>query len=179
MFMDIANKRRSVRKYLDKPVEKEKIAMCLEAARLAPSACNSQPWKFIVVDNPVLKDAVCDAVFSGAYRTNMFAKKAPVLVAVVSDKGNFIAKVGGFLRDTRYYLIDIGIAAEHFMLQAAELGLGTCCLGWFSEKEAKKELSVPAGNRVDLFISVGYPEGQDEAGKIRKHMSEIASYNPE
>ena len=76
--------RRSVRKYLDKPVEREKINECLEAARLAPSACNSQPWHYIVIDDPKVKEAFCKEAFSGVYAMTKWAEKAPVLIAAVS-----------------------------------------------------------------------------------------------
>jgi nitroreductase len=177
-FLGLVNKRFSVRNYLDTPVEPEKIKLCLEAARLAPSACNSQPWKFIVVDDLNLKNTLCDRIFSGIYGINIFAKKAPVLVAVISERGTFIAKVGGFLRDTRYYLIDIGIAVEHFILQATELGLGTCWIGWFNEKEAKRILSVPESKKIDIVISVGYPV-EAPPQKIRKSLAEISRFNQE
>jgi len=176
-FLSLVNRRYSVRDYLDKPVEREKLDMCLEAARLAPSACNSQPWKFIVIDDKQLKNTLCERIFSGVHRTNMFAKKAPVLVAVVSDKGTFVARSGGFLRDVRYYLIDIGIAVEHFILQAAELGLGTCWLGWFNEKEAKKVLSIPANKRIDIVLSLGYP-ASPPGERRRKSIKEISAFNP-
>ncbi len=175
-FLELVNKRYSVRDYLDKPVEREKIELCLESARLAPSACNSQPWKFIVVDDPELKNTLCDRIFSGPYITNKFAKEAPVIVIVVSEKANFLSRVGGMLRDTRYYLIDIGIAVEHFVLQATELGLGTCWLGWFNEKEAKKVLSIPEEKKIDVVLSVGYP-AKPQPKRIRKSLQEISSFN--
>ncbi|OGS20627.1 MAG: hypothetical protein A2252_05280 [Elusimicrobia bacterium RIFOXYA2_FULL_39_19] len=175
-FLELAKKRFSARSYIDKPVEKEKINQCLEAARLAPSACNSQPWEFIVVDEPELKNRLADSIFSGTHSTNSFAKKAPVLVFVVSDKGSFISKVGAFMRDTRFYLIDIGITAEHFVLQAAELGLGTCWLGWFNENAAKKILKIPKNKRLDIVISVGYTE-KTAPEKNRKTFDKLAKFN--
>jgi len=177
-FLELVNKRYSVRDFLNKPVEREKIKLCLEAARLAPSACNSQPWKFIVVDDPNLKDKLCDKIFSGQYKTNIFAKKAPVIVVVISEKSTFLAKVGGLLRDTRYYLIDIGIAVEHFILQATELGLGTCWIGWFNENQAKKVLNIPNNKKIDVVIPVGYP-AQPIRKKIRKSLEEISTFNNE
>lgn len=174
-FLELVNKRYSVRDYLDTPVEPEKIKLCLEAARLAPSACNSQPWNFIVVNDQKLKNNLCDKIFSGIYKTNSFAIKAPVIVAVVSERGNFIAKVGSMLRDTKYYLIDIGIAVEHFVLQAAELGLGTCWIGWFNEKEAKKVLSVPVDKKIDIIIAVGYP-AKSQSERKRKSLEKIYKF---
>ena len=119
-LLDLLRHRKSVRDFLDKPVEREKIMMCLEAARVAPSACNSQPWKFIIVDNRELKNKLCNAAFSGIYSINSFCKMAPVIVVVVSEKSKFLARIGGMFRGTKYYLIDIGIACEHFVLQASD-----------------------------------------------------------
>lgn len=175
-FLQLVNQRFSVRKFLNKPVEREKLLLCLEAARLAPSACNSQPWKFVVVDEPELKNKLAEKIFSGPYSTNHFARQAPVLVVVISEKGKFIARVGGYLRDTRYYLIDIGIAVEHFVLQATELGLGTCWLGWFNEKEVKNVLNLPSNTKIDIVLAVGYPAIPPTI-KRRKALSEIVSFN--
>ena len=175
-FRDLTQKRISVRRYKDTPIEADKIELCLEAARVAPSACNSQPWKFIVVDDIALKNKLCDKAFSGIYNMNTFAKSAPVIIAVVSEKGTFFARVGGKIRGTNYYLIDIGIASEHFILQAAELGLGTCILGWFSERAVKRLLKVPPGKKVDLLISLGY-YNDIKKEKNRKSLGEIGSYN--
>ncbi len=163
---------------MDKPVERDKIMLCLEAARLAPSTCNSQPWKFIVVDDRQLKDRLCHAAFSGIYSVMSFARKAPVIVVVVSEKARFLARIGGLFRGTDFYLIDIGIAAEHFILQAEELGLGTCWLGWFNEGAVKSILDIPKDRRVDILIALGYYE----RGKIgrphkREPMEEISAFN--
>lgn len=173
----LIGKRRSVRKFAARPVAKEDVLKCIEAARLAPSACNSQPWKFIVVDDFGLKDRVADRIFSGIYEMNKFAKAAPVLVAVVSEKMKFLAAVGAQVRDTRYSLIDIGIACEHFVLQAEALGLGTCWIGWFDEKALKKELKVPGDRKVDIVIALGYSDGGEIAPRPRKSFEEMSSFN--
>ncbi len=124
MLLDLIRKRRSVRNYLDKPIPKEDILKCIEAARLAPSACNAQPWKFIVIDDRELKSKVGEKAFSGLYSMNKFANTAPVFVVVISEKQKFLSAIGGYFRGTRYYLMDIGIACEHLILLAAELGIG-------------------------------------------------------
>jgi len=172
----LINRRASARRYLDKPVERRDIERCIEAARLAPSACNSQPWTFITVDDKAIKDTLCDRVFSGVYGMNRFAKAAPVIIAVVSEKSTFAASLGGQFRGTRYCLIDIGIACEHISLMAEELGLGTCMLGWFNEKGAKRILNIPNNKKVDLLISLGYYEKKDRE-KRRKPMDKIHFYN--
>lgn len=176
-ILETIKKRRSVRHYLDKPVEKEKIIQCLEAARLAPSACNAQPWKFIVVDEPDLKNRLCAVAFSGIYKINMFVKEAPVIIVVVSEKEKFLSKIGAYLRQTSYYLIDIGIAAEHLVLQAQELGLGSCWIGWFDERQVKKVLNIPKNKKVDILIALGYPKEDKPRDKERYSLEKISSFN--
>ncbi len=177
-FLELANKRYSVRNYNQTPVPREKIARCIEAARLAPSACNSQPWKFIVVDEPGLKTDVARAAFEGTlYNVNHFTFKAPVLILIVSQRQKLLAKIGGIVKRKNFSLMDVGIAAEHFCLQAAEEGLGTCILGWFNEKKTKKILGIPKNIRLELIISLGLPADEKIPDKIRKSSEEIASYN--
>jgi nitroreductase len=177
-LIDLIRHRRSVRHFLDKPVEREKLMLCLEAARLAPSASNSQPWKFIIVDDRELKDKLGDAAFGGIYSIMSFAKKAPVMVAVVTERAKFIVRMGDKFRGTHFALIDIGIAAEHFVLQAEELGLGTCWLGWFNEGAVKKMLNVSKDRRIDVMIALGY---YDTERKRREHtrepIEEISAFN--
>ena len=176
-FVDLVMKRKSVRKYSGKPIPQRDILKCLEAARFAPSACNSQPWNFIVVDEPAKKDRLADRIFAGVYSMNKFAKQAPVLIAVVSEKMKFLAALGAKVRDTRYYLIDVGIACEHLVLQAAELGIGSCWIGWFDEKALKDELGVPKDKKVDIVISLGYSADDRSVTKVRKTLEEISSSN--
>ncbi len=175
-FLELANKRQSVRKYLPKPVSRDILEKCLEAARLAPSACNSQPWSFIVVDGEELKNKLAQAAFSGVYSMNYFIKKAPVLVVVITEKSSYAARLGGYFKGVQYSLIDIGIACEHFLLQAAEEGLGTCMLGWFNEGAVKKILKIPRDQKVDLIISIGYPESDEIREKIRKPIDQVRRF---
>ncbi len=177
-LLDLIRQRKSVRDYLNRPVEREKIMMCLEAARLAPSACNSQPWRFIVVDDRQLKNKLCRAAFSGIYSVNSFCKKAPVIVVIVSEKSKFLARIGGMFRGTKYYLIDIGIAGEHFVLQAEDLGLGTCWIGWFNEGAVKSILNIPRHKKIDVLITLGYYDrGKLGSEHGREPIDKIASFN--
>lgn len=175
-FLELVNKRYSVRSYKDKPVDRKIIERCLEAARLAPSASNSQPWYFIVVDDPELKDKIARRTFNRFISFNRFAREAPVLVVVITEKSNLFARVGGMIKGKRYNLIDIGIAVEHFCLQATEEGIGTCILGWFDEEGIKKILKIPKNKSVDLIITMGYPKDKPKK-KNRKSLDEIRSYN--
>jgi nitroreductase len=175
-FLELVNKRQSDRSYLDKPVEREKIERCLEAARLAPSACNAQPWHFIVVDDPELKNLVAKETLGPLGTLNRFARKAPVLIVVVAEKPNLTSQAGAKIKDNPYYMMDIGIAAEHICLQAVEEGLGTCLMGWFNEDAVKKLLAVPFNKKIGLIISLGYPAGKVNTKK-RKSLEQIVGYN--
>lgn len=168
--------RRSVRKFEQKSVEREKINNCLEAARLAPSACNSQPWEFIVIDDPKIKDAFCKEAFSGVYNMSKWAAQAPVLVAAVSDKGNFVTRMGNFIRRTEFYLIDHGIACEHLVLRAWDQGLGSCWIGWLNVEKAGNFFNLPKGKKIEHLIALGYPAESPQA-RARKKPEEILHYN--
>lgn len=176
-FLELVHKRQSVRQYSETKVPRELIESCLETARLAPSACNSQPWSFIAVDDKKLKTTLAEMAFSGIYSMNQFAKTAPVIIAVITEKSRFQAKLGGYFRGTNFSLIDVGIACEHLILQAAEKGLGTCLLGWFNEKKVKKILKVPDSKKIDLLISLGYPASDLIRGKKRFNLNEIIQWN--
>ena len=155
-LMDLVWHRHSIRHYLDSPVEREKIMQCLDAARLAPSANNSQPWHFVVVDEPTLKNKLCDAAFSGLFSGMKFPREAPVLVAAVADPPGPGLRMGNLVLRTNFSLIDMGIAVEHFILQADELGLGTCWMGLFDEKKVKRALGIPRDRKVVALLPLGY-----------------------
>ena len=177
-FLKLVHLRQSVRKYTSKPVEPEKLQRCLEAARLAPSASNSQPWKFVVVNDPELKQKVAKETIGPLSTFNNFVPQSPVIVAIVIEKMKTLTKIGASIQDREYPLIDIGIAAEHFCLQAAEDGLGTCMLGWFNEKPIKELLNIPKDRRIGLLITLGYaPEDYHVRKKIRKKPEETISFN--
>lgn len=173
-FKDLILKRQSDRKYTSQKVERDKINLCIEAARLAPSAMNSQPWTFVIVD----KEEKVRQIGLAASDMNMnpFAKHAPAFVAIVLEKPGFITRVGCVMKDKDFPLIDIGIAASYFCLQAADIGLGTCQMGWFNEKRVKELLGIPKSKRVPLLISIGYPDTQTRQ-KARKSTEKMCKDN--
>ena len=175
-FIDLVKKRKSTRKYNSKKIEKKLLDKCLEAARLAPSACNSQPWRFIIIETGSVKDRIIREAFNGVYALNTFAKKAPVIVVVVREKSKYTARLGGSLRDVDYSLIDIGIACDHLTLQAEELGIGSCWIGWFNEKAIKNILELPKNAKVDIVLSLGYPEEDYIKAKKRKSLDDTREY---
>jgi len=178
-FSALLLSRQSVRRYSGQPVEPEKIDQLIEAIRLAPSASNSQPWKLIMVTDPVLREQVARTTFSPLVSFNKFVPQAPVLAVLVIEKPKIITQIGGRLKERDFPLIDIGIAAEHFCLQAAELGLGTCMLGWFDEPTVQRLLHIPKNRRIGLLIALGYSadETAPPRPKIRKPRGEMCSFN--
>ena len=177
-FQELIHERQSVRKYRDKPVEKEKIDKLIEAVHVAPSACNSQPWKLVIVNEPELKNKVAKATFNKAISFNKFAVEAPVIAVLVIEKAKPIAQIGGLIKNQEYPEYDIGIAAAHFCLQAAELGLGTCMMGWFDEKKIQQLLNIPKKRKIGLVITLGYPtEDYKQRKKNRKPLDEICGFN--
>jgi nitroreductase len=177
-FEVLIKNRQSVRRYQDKPVEREKIEKLIQSVHLAPSACNSQPWKLIIVDEPELKNEVAKATFNKTISINRFATEAPVIAVLVIEKAKPIAQIGGFIKNQEYPQYDIGIAAAHFCLQAEELGLGTCMIGWFDEKKIQQLLNIPKKRKIGLLITLGYPpEEYKLRKKIRKSTDEICGFN--
>lgn len=177
-FLELVQQRQSDRKYTGKPVEPQKLQRCLEAARLAPSASNSQPWTFVVVNDPALVKKVGKAAMGPLMSFNLFAAKAPVIVAIVMEKPKMITELGGRIKEKEYPLMDVGIAAEHFCLQAADEGLGSCMLGWFDERKVKTLLHVPEERNIPLLITLGYtPENYKHRKKIRKKYEQVVKFN--
>ena len=176
-LIDLIRKRSSIRRYSSRPVERELVLRCIESARLAPSACNVQPWEFIVVEGEA-KNELCREAFGTVHAFNRFAEGAPVIIVVVANPGFSKAKLFSYFKGTRYELIDIGIACDHLVLQATELGLGTCLLGWFNESKTKALLGIPGEKRVAAMIALGHCEGAgEEKEKQRKPLGNIVSFN--
>jgi len=175
-MLELMSIRQSERKYTDRPVEKEKIERIAEAGRLSPSACNGQPWRFIVVDDPAIRREVAAATESKVLNMNSFVRQAPVLIVIVREKSNFTSRAGDLLKSRDYSLIDIGIATASMAYQATAEGLGTCIIGWLDEKKIKEILKIPRSKKVELVLSVGYTENTLRK-KTRKPNPEVVSYN--
>jgi len=177
-FSELVKIRQSVRSYQKRPVEPDKVQAIVESVRLAPSASNSQPWALIIVDEPQLKDKVARATFNSIITFNQFSLEAPVIAVLTIEKPRVVTQIGGWIKQREFPLIDIGIAAEHFCLQAADLGLGTCMVGWFDEKVVKQLLNIPRSTRVALLLTLGYAvEGYPLRSKLRKDTNTMSRYN--
>lgn len=172
---ELAEARQSDRAYdASHKVEKEKIQRIVECARLAPSACNSQPWHLIVVDDSKKCAEVSESLASMGM--NKFGADAPVHIVIVEETPNFSARLGGWIKNKHFPLIDVGIISSYITLAATQEGLGSCILGWFNEKQLKKALNIPRGKRVLLDIVIGYPTNEHRQ-KIRKPLNEMSSEN--
>ena len=175
-FLELVQSRQSDRAYLDKPVEIEKLERILEVVRLAPSACNAQPWKFVVVTDTEKRLAIADAMTNKLLSMNHFTKQAPVQIVVIEEKANFSSTVGGWATDKHYQHIDLGIAAAYITLAATDEGLGSCIIGWCNEKKVQKVLDIPKNKRVVMIILLGYST-QPLREKKRKSKDEIVSFD--
>lgn len=157
--------RRSIRKYSPKPVEEVKLAKVLEAARLSPSAGNRQNWKFVVVGDSVLKDRLAGTT---DYK---FIAEAPLIIAACGTDTGSVMRCG-----QPRHTVDLSIATAYMLLEAHELGLGTCWIGGFDEKSAKQILGVPEGVNIVAMTPLGYPAEEPEQ-RPRKKLEEIVSYD--
>ncbi len=171
-FMEIAESRQSCRSYdPDRAVEQEKLDAMLRAARLAPSACNGQPYHFTVCHGEVAKEV--EKAARGMAGLNKFATDAPVVIVVSEKPYVKTAAVGAKLKNNDYRSIDIGIAVAYLTAEAAAQGLGTCILGWLDDNKIRQicDLDMP----VRLLVTVGYPkEGDVLRKKVRKELSELS-----
>ncbi len=176
-LLELAQTRQSCRNFdPDRPVEREKLITCLQAACISPSACNSQPWRYIAVDEParLLQLAACLQETG----LNRFTENARAFVVVLEGRQNFGAKMGGSLKNQPFSGIDIGLSVAHFILCATDQGLGSCVMGWFNERKIKMLLGIPKTRRVRLVIALGYAAPDDPLReKDRKGWDEMVSFN--
>ena len=172
-FLDIARNRQSCRSYDEnRSVEQEKLDAILEALRLAPSACNGQPYHVTVCRGQVAKDVAAATAGMGL---NKFAAQAPVMLVLSEMPYVRTAAMGAKVKGNDYRSIDIGIAAAYMTAEATAQGLDTCMLGWFNDKKIRAlcGLEYP----VRLVITLGYAkEGDPLRKKVRKEMGELVSY---
>jgi len=168
-FLELVQARRSLRSYLDKPVEREKLEYVLESARLAPSWKNMQCWRFIVVEDPTARKGLAESMgeTNPGRKALMGAPIVIVLCAVPTESEVWEGK--------DFMMLDAGLAMEHLLLAATDQGLGTCWQGLFSEDKVRKSLNVPDNVRVVAMTPLGYA-AEERRPRPRKAMSEIVFY---
>jgi nitroreductase len=158
--------RRSIRAYQERKIEEEELNKVLEAARLAPSASNRQEWKFIVVKDKDLKEKLAIAADE-----QTFIGEAPIVIVACATESESIMLCG-----QPRYTVDVSIAMSFIILQARELGLGTCWIGAFNESSVKEILGIPEYIRVVTITPLGYPD-EDPPASFRKKMEHIVCFN--
>jgi len=171
-FREIADARQSCRKYdSSRTVEKEKLDSILECARLAPSACNGQPYRLTVCSGEAAKKVAKATMGMGM---NKFAADAPTLIVISEEDYVKSAALGAKVKNNDYRSIDIGIVSAYITAEAAAQGLGTCILGWFDDKVIREVCGL--SHPVRLVITVGYPHPDDKLRtKKRKALDEIVT----
>lgn len=178
-FLELVTQRQSVRKFdASKTISQEIVNSIIEAGRLAPSACNSQPWTFIWIDDTDLKKKIAMATVSNLINLNKFTVDAAGILVLVMEKPKLVTQIGGSLKKKEYPLIDIGIASIQMCLQAEYEGVGSCMIGWFDENKIKSLLEIPKRKTVGLVIAFGYAiENYRIRAKMRKPIDEVFKKN--
>jgi nitroreductase len=176
-FQKLVYQRKSIRRFNERKLDRRDVLKCLEAARLAPSAENAQPWRYLVIDDPDVKNRFTDKAFSGIYSVSKFAKKAPVLILVMAELNVITHRIGKQIQNIQFHLIDIGISGEHLVLQAEELGIGTCWMGWFSIRKARKFFNIPKKYKIVALIAMGYYDKKPSRERKRKKIEQIVWFN--
>lgn len=171
-FDQILENRISVRSFDSKPVKEEDLISIVEAARLAPSACNSQTWRFIAVTDRGVIQMICDEAMRPVI-PNRWLKQAPLVIIGCSKLDIISNRIGTKVTGIEYYQIDLGIAMEHMVLKATELGLGTCWIGWFDENKIKELLEIPKRIKVSAMLAIGYPKNEIAKKRNRKPIENI------
>lgn len=165
-FKDLVKNRYSVRKYKDKEVERKNIEEILEVMRNAPSAVNYQPWRFIVVTDPKMKEKIADTY------PVAWIKKAPIIIVAYGDHSE-----SWFRDDGKDHCdIDVAIAIDHLTLAATEKGLGTCWVCAFDSKKLSQILELSSNEEPIALIPMGYPSDEDVRAKKRKDLDEIVKW---
>ena len=176
-FAALVRERHSCRRFeKGRPIPREVLDACLSLARLSPSACNSQPWRFLVVDTDDGIAALAPCLQDRGM--NPFASDAAALIAVLEEPAHLLPKL--FDTDApnqSFAQIDIGIAVAHLTLALAERGIGTCIMGWINQPRAHEALALPESVPIRLVIAAGYPSAEDRPReKRRKSLDEVRAY---
>lgn len=173
-FLQLAAQRQSDRAFVPgKKIEREVLERIIEAARLAPSACNGQPWHFTVITDDELLPKVGKATSS--LGMNRFVKDASALVLITHEPTNITSKLGSGIKDKDFPMMDLGIASAYMTLAAEDEGIGSCILGWFDEKTIKELVNIPSKRRLMLIVALGYA-AKEKRKKIRKEWDKVVSF---
>ena len=173
-FLELCLRRQSCRSFSDKPVEHEKLVKCVDAGRLAPSACNSQPWSFVVAESP---EVVAEVAKCGQQMNmNGFLSNAQAFIIVLEEHAVLMPTVRCLI-DSQYFAKgDLGAATVQVCLEAESQGLGTCIIGIYDREAVCKALNIPIEKQFAAFIAVGYPADDKVRVKSRKSIEDIVRF---
>lgn len=179
-FLTMMQTRKSCRAYQDKPVSREDLLKIVEAGRLTPSGCNSQPWKFIVVDEKEAKEKLCDAIVVENGMTGApWRAQVPAFIILCEMEAMVKPSIVEHYKTTqRFAQGDIGAACMNMCYMAMELGLSTCMIGMNDQKKMEEYFGIPEGHEARLVLAIGYSaETNPATNKIRKPLEEVCSFN--
>ncbi len=165
-FIELVKQRTSCRSYEPRPVPKAHLERMLEAAHLAPSACNKQPWRFAVVEDATVRIRLVNESFLAGIPMK-WAEDAGAIIALGMKKSAITHRVAPKISGVDYPLLDLGIAGEHLVLQAEELGLATCWIGWIKPKAVRRIVGWPRSIEPVGLITVGWPVSADRKTRPR------------
>lgn len=174
-FLDLVRRRYSCRAYTPGQVPREMIERILEAVRLAPSACNRQPWRVAVVTDPALRRRIVDEGFLPGIGMR-WAAEAPVLLVLGMARSLVTHTLAPALSGVDYPLLDLGIAGEHAVLQATELGLGTCWIGWIQPRKIRAMVGWSREIHPQAVLTVGWPARPPAGPSPRMAMDEFVTW---
>ncbi|MBQ4063512.1 MAG: nitroreductase family protein [Bacteroidaceae bacterium] len=173
-FLELAQARQSDRSFEPgRTIDSDVLNRIVEAGRLAPSACNGQPWHFTVITDSELLPQVGKATSS--LGINRFVKDSSALILITHEPTNITSRFGCGIKDKDFPMMDLGIASAYITLAAEDEGVGSCILGWFDEKKIKQLVGIPEKKRLMLIVALGYA-AKPKRKKIRKEWNKVVSF---
>lgn len=171
-------RREGCRKYADRPVARETLEKLVEVACLAPSGCNAQPWRYLIVDEPEAKAKLVEALDDEGLTGCPWGASVPAFLLVVEQPATLMPGVAERYGSQKFAQMDIGMSAMCLTLAAADMGLGTCMIGTMHQEKMHAAFGIPADRPIRLAIAVGYDGGSGvPRKKQRRPVSESTGYN--
>lgn len=168
-FDEVIKKRRSIRVYENKMVEKDKLISVVESSIFAPSACNRQPARFIIVTEKRKVERIIEHSLGGIV-SNSWARTVPVFIVACAKKTMFVHTIGARFKNIPYHYLDMGAAIEHLLLKAVEQGLAACWIGWFNRNSVGRILYIPRSIEIISLIAIGYESKQNKQKERMQRM---------
>lgn len=174
-YFDLIARRESCRNFdPNRPVEREKLQRCAEAAWIAPSACNGQPWKYLIVTNPELNEKLRPLMME--LGMNKFVKNCPAFAVVLEEATILKVSLSQKFKDQDFAPIDVAFSASQFCYAATEQGLSTCIIGWHNEQKIRELFGLPKTTRVRLILAIGYAADETLRKKQRKPIDDVIQF---